>query len=217
MLPNVVLFQGMDATGTDSLWETDGTASGTFALTPISGEPGYGFAPDPGAVFRPDGFQRSGAFQGPIFDNQLWLVDDRRHRHRHKTADRHRRGEFGGDLHCKCLAGLYPLQWRGPVQRLRHRRRLRPVDHKRNGGRHQAEITVNGAASTGVNPSDMTVFNGSVLFNGFDTAGNQGLWTTNGAASGAAEITAHNRGADNRRTRPDRHDRLQRRHPVQRR
>ena len=35
----------------------------------------------------------------------------------------------------------------------------------------------------------MAVFNGSVLFNGVDTASNNGLWTTNGAASGTAEIT----------------------------
>ena len=47
MLPNVVLFQGLNASDTDSLWETNGTASGTFALTPISGEPAYGFAPYP--------------------------------------------------------------------------------------------------------------------------------------------------------------------------
>ena len=35
----------------------------------------------------------------------------------------------------------------------------------------------------------MTVFNGSVLFNGVDTAGNNGLWTTNGTAAGTPELT----------------------------
>ena len=54
------------------------------------------------------------------------------------------------------------------------------------------EVTgINGAASTGVNPSDMTVFNGSVLFNGVDTAGHLGLWVTNGTG-------ARNPGADRR-------------------
>ncbi len=33
MLPNVVLFEGMNSTGTTNLWETNGTASGTFELT----------------------------------------------------------------------------------------------------------------------------------------------------------------------------------------
>ena len=52
------------------------------------------------------------------------------------------------------------------------------------------EVTgINGAASTGVNPTDMTVFNGSVLFNGVDTAGHQGLWITNGTGVGTQELT----------------------------
>src|SRR5579872_486446 len=56
MLPNVVLFEGIDSTGTTNLWETNGTASGTFELTSsggppvagqpsIIGEPPYGFLP----------------------------------------------------------------------------------------------------------------------------------------------------------------------------
>ena len=44
-------------------------------------------------------------------------------------------------------------------------------------------------ASTGVDPIDMTVFNGSVLFNGVDTAGHQGLWITNGTGAGTQELT----------------------------
>ena len=52
------------------------------------------------------------------------------------------------------------------------------------------EVTgINGAASTGVNPTDMTVFNGSVLFNGADTAGHLGLWVTNGTGAGTQELT----------------------------
>ena len=51
------------------------------------------------------------------------------------------------------------------------------------------EITgIGGTASTGVNPSDLTVFNGAVLFNGADTAGHFGLWTTNGTATGTQEL-----------------------------
>jgi ELWxxDGT repeat protein len=37
--------------------------------------------------------------------------------------------------------------------------------------------------------SDFTVFNGKVLFNGYDTAGHQGLWVTDGTGAGTHEIT----------------------------
>ena len=33
MLPNIVLFEGMDANPRVDLWETDGTAAGTYELT----------------------------------------------------------------------------------------------------------------------------------------------------------------------------------------
>ena len=48
---------------------------------------------------------------------------------------------------------------------------------------------INLAASTEVNPTDMTVFNASVLFNGVDTAGHLGLWVTNGTGAGTQELT----------------------------
>ena len=40
------------------------------------------------------------------------------------------------------------------------------------------EVTgISGADSGGLNPSDLTVFNGGVLFNGVDASGNDGLWS----------------------------------------
>jgi len=45
MLPNVVLFQGVDLSGRAGLWETDGTAAGTFELTGIVGTFGTGLYP----------------------------------------------------------------------------------------------------------------------------------------------------------------------------
>ena len=58
MLSNIVLFEGVDATDTTSLWATDGTASGTFELLttppatpggpPITGEAVDGFVPNTG-------------------------------------------------------------------------------------------------------------------------------------------------------------------------
>ena len=53
MLPDIVLFEGRDATSTTSLWETNGTQSGTFVLSNVASppplitrEPKYGFVPD---------------------------------------------------------------------------------------------------------------------------------------------------------------------------
>jgi ELWxxDGT repeat protein len=56
------------------------------------------------------------------------------------------------------------------------------------GGTH--EIAVNGAASGGLNPSDLTVLNQhEVLFEGSNAAGQRGLWETNGTTGGTPEIT----------------------------
>ena len=188
MLPNLVLFQGMDATGTNHLWETDGTASGTFALTPISGEPGYGFAPDPGASLDLMVFNDQVLFNGrySITNYGLWTTDGA------TTGTKQLTGIAGANSAGIFTANVSPdfTLYNGVVL-------FSGFDTAGDYGlwttngtaAGTSEITVNGAASTGVNPSDMTVFNASVLFNGFDSAGNQGLWTTNGAASGAAEIT----------------------------
>ena len=52
MLPDIVFFEGRDATNTTSLWETNGTQSGTFVVSNvvsppplITREPKYGFVP----------------------------------------------------------------------------------------------------------------------------------------------------------------------------
>jgi ELWxxDGT repeat protein len=52
------------------------------------------------------------------------------------------------------------------------------------------EITdINGAASTGVTPSELTVFGSVALFNGDDAAGDHGLWTTDGTVAETRELT----------------------------
>ena len=45
MLPNVVLFEGADSNGRTELWETNGTAAGTFELTGVAGAPTTGLPP----------------------------------------------------------------------------------------------------------------------------------------------------------------------------
>jgi ELWxxDGT repeat protein len=41
----------------------------------------------------------------------------------------------------------------------------------------------------GLYPSDLTVYNGQMLFAGYDTSHNNGLWVTNGTAAGTHELT----------------------------
>ena len=51
------------------------------------------------------------------------------------------------------------------------------------------------AAATGIDPTDMVVFNNEVLFNGVDTSGLSGLWVTNGTVDGTHELVAGAGGA----------------------
>uniref|UniRef100_UPI0025D15636 hypothetical protein n=1 Tax=uncultured Rhodoblastus sp. TaxID=543037 RepID=UPI0025D15636 len=54
-----------------------------------------------------------------------------------------------------------------------------------------ALIGIVGAASNGLSlgPSDMTVFNNEVLFNGYNASRKQGLWVTDGTAAGTHELS----------------------------
>ena len=111
MLPDIVLFEGRDRTSTVSLWETDGTQSGTFVLTNvasppplITGEPNYGFVPLTSVSLDLTVFNGQVLFAGrynplsvPRYTGPLYDMDDRRHSERHRSAD-HRRGEFKGTL-----------------------------------------------------------------------------------------------------------------------
>ena len=46
-----------------------------------------------------------------------------------------------------------------------------------------------GADASGLTPSNLTVFNGEVLFEGVNTSGQFGLWTTNGTPGNTTEVT----------------------------
>jgi ELWxxDGT repeat protein len=52
-----------------------------------------------------------------------------------------------------------------------------------------SEISVTGAASSGLSPSNFTVFGSEVLFSGADASGHQSLWVTDGTVSGTSEIS----------------------------
>ena len=52
------------------------------------------------------------------------------------------------------------------------------------------ELTgIAGTDSSGLAPSDLTVYNGEVLFRGLDQSGRPQLWVTNGTVAGTHELT----------------------------
>ena len=58
------------------------------------------------------------------------------------------------------------------------------------GGTHELVAGAGGASDpAGLNPTNMTVYNGEVLFSGLDASGDMGLWVSNGTAAGTHELT----------------------------
>ena len=58
------------------------------------------------------------------------------------------------------------------------------------GGTHELVAGAGGASDpSGLNPTNLTVFDGEVLFSGLDASGDMGLWVTNGTAAGTHELT----------------------------
>ncbi len=213
-LRNVVLFEGEDTVEGVNLWETDGTASGTFEFltnppivpgqAAITGEAVFGFASSTGVSLDLTVFNNQVLFAGRFSPTvpidygpyTLWTTDG--------TvagtvpiplasiSGANPNGLLIGDPMTPAAGAMTPGFTVFGDEVL-----FRGVD---TGGAFglwmtngtatgTKEITgINGTAPTGINPTDMTVFNGKVLFNGADTAGHLGLWTTDGTAGGTKEL-----------------------------
>lgn len=50
------------------------------------------------------------------------------------------------------------------------------------------QIVVNGAAATGLNPTNLSVVNGKIIFDGVDASGRTSLWTSDGTSAGTFEM-----------------------------
>ena len=152
---DVVLFQGVDATGDIGLWETNGTASGTFEI-PVAGANASGLSPSNLTAFNSEVL-----FEGKDSSGfGLWVTN----------------GTTSGTQEIAGTSGLSPNNltvFNGQVL------------FSGASGLWTTNGSVAGevAGTAGLNPSDLTVFNGKVLFNGIVSGTVTGLWTYNGTTT----------------------------------
>jgi ELWxxDGT repeat protein len=215
-----LLFSGDDAHGQTGLWESNGTASGTHELTGIVGAPTSGKGLDPSYLTVINGHA---LFNGLDSSGQLglWETDG-------TAAGTH---ELTG-IALAAGTGLDPVGltvFNGQVL-------FAGLDSSGQFGLWETDGTVAGTheltgiagaqtKGTGLAPSDLTVYNGEVLFRGRDSSGKLGLWETNGSVGQRRGIGQPDGGhghhqrwlrsgrcADRRLAADRHHQRLQRRH-----
>jgi hypothetical protein len=180
------LFEGFDASGTYGLWVTNGAAAGTHELTGISGAFSGGLFDNINPI-EPDFtvFNSEVLFSGIDSSgiNGLWVTDETSEGTHELTGisglfDPSDLTVFNGQvLFAAFDVSGYAGLW---------------VTNGAAAG--TVELTgisgaYTGMGTPGLSPSDLTVFNGEVLFNGHDASGNFGLWVTNGTAVGTHELT----------------------------
>ncbi len=191
---NEVLFEGQDSAGHFGLWETNGTAAGTTEIgglsdAGVSGASASGLQPANMAVFGGEVLFEGADSAGHA---GLWETNG--------TAAG--TTEIGGlenaGVSGASSTGLQPSQmvaFGGEVL-------FQGFDSAGHFGLWETNGTaagtteigglgdagVSGASSTGLDPFNMAVFGGEVLFQGRDSDNNFGLWETNGTAAGTTEI-----------------------------
>jgi ELWxxDGT repeat protein len=188
------LFLGADAADDGGLWVTNGTAAGTYELgglgdSGISGASAGGLDPQDMTVFN--GEVLFNGFDAARSEG-LWVTN----------------GTAAGTFELGGLAnsgiggreiGLDPRDltvFNGEVLFEGFNGEELPgglwVTDGTTAGTHELTGIAGAASGYGLNPQNMTVFNGEVLFESTDVAGNAGLWVTNGTAAGTFELTGIN-------------------------
>src|ERR1043166_2258858 len=181
-----VLFRGTDAAGLSGLWVTDGTAAGTHQLTGIAGaDPLFGLSP---AFLTP--FHGEVLFSGEDTTNQigLWVTDG-------TAAGTH---ELTGIADANPTFELQPSYFTVFNDEVLFRgldaggQRGLWVTDGTAAGTHEltgiADASTSGLLTSSSAPS-FTVFNNEMLFVGTNTAGQLGLWVTDGTAAGTHELS----------------------------
>jgi ELWxxDGT repeat protein len=197
--PATLLFTGVDTSGFTGLWVTNGTAAGTSELgglgsQGISGVSFNGLLPEFLTAFSPNVVTEEVLFQGLGDSNfpSLWVTNG--------TAAG--TSEVGG-LSNHGISGAFALgiEFSEPVV-FGQEVLFGGLDKSAAFGLWVTNGTaagttevgglrdtgIIGASSSGINPTDMTLFNGEVIFDGTNSLGVQGLWLTDGTAADTHEI-----------------------------
>ena len=129
MLPNVVLFEGLDSSGHSGLWETDGTTAGTFEITGIAATFSTGLYPANLTPLNANEVVFNGTNKSGLAG--LWVTDG-------TAAGTHELTGIAGVA--KTGGGIisvrsHGLQWKSAVQWRGRKRRDRPLGDRRNGRR----------------------------------------------------------------------------------
>jgi ELWxxDGT repeat protein len=177
------LFNGIDTAGNFNLWMTNGTALGTQEITGITNAYSRGINPNHLTVFNGEWL-----FAGydAAHNYGLWVTNG-------TAAGTQEIAVTGGNATLFSPYDLTVLTSRNEVL-------FNGYDSNNilglwvtNGtAAGTYELTgISGAktAGTGLDPTYLTVYNSELLFNGYDTANNLGLWVTDGTAAGTQELT----------------------------
>ena len=166
-LPNIVLFQGRDASGELGLWETNGTASGTFES--VTGLNPSNLTVLNGKVLFESQVNGTGPFG-------LWTTNGTPGNATELTGIT--------DINHQPVSNLTPnslIVFDGQVL-------FNGTDSAGKAGLWTTDGTtttelVAGTASGGLNPTDLTLFENEVLFSGVSSGGLSGLFSWNGATA----------------------------------
>jgi ELWxxDGT repeat protein len=184
MTTNLVLFNGVDASGKAGLWVTDGTSAGTWELS-VAGSAFSNSVPTGPQYITAFGSEVLFEGEDPSHFEDLWVTD----------------GTSPGTLEL----AVPGVDWQFGLQprwltvfgsevlfdgtETNHRSGLWVTDGTVAG---TSEISVAGANPNGLAPSHFTVFGNKVLFLGGGTgsgAANSGVWVTNGTSAGTSELS----------------------------
>ena len=189
MLPNIVFFQGVDSSGHGGLWETDGTAAGTFELTGIAGAASTGLYPVNLTVLNANEVLFGGADASGR--DGLWETDG-------TAAGTHELTGISGAA--TGGAGLYPsdlVAYNGKALFTGYDAAGSVglwVTDGTAAGAHELAVAgaltaPHGLLPAGLSPFGFVVYNGLAFFGGDDASGAVGLWETDGTAAGTKELT----------------------------
>jgi ELWxxDGT repeat protein len=189
MLPNVVLFEGEDSSGHPQLWQTNGTAAGTIELAGILGISATGLGPVDLTPYDANQVLFGGAGASGLCG--LWVTNG-------TAAGTHELTGIAGEA--TTGSGLFPSDLTNYNGEIVFSGRGANglcglwVTNGTAAGTH--ELAVAGALATpqglllgGLNPSQLTAYNGYVFFSGDDASGRVELWETDGTASGTHELS----------------------------